>query len=70
MGSAAVSYHSDGFVHSNGRVVEVYSTWAAPRMPSDGSCGCRRLRRGEEKVVELCERHGKEPHITRWMLAP
>lgn len=62
---------SDGhFITQDGkgwRVTEVYSTSTPPRLPGDG-CGCERLTRSDGYVVLLCDRHGREPDIVRYML--
>jgi hypothetical protein len=64
----------DGHLTWDGVVVEVWSTVEKPRLPGDG-CGCTRevrwkgrLQCGDEYVVKLCEKHGREPGIVRYML--
>lgn len=60
--------YSEGHEEVNGRVTEVSSTERPPRMPSDGSCGCRRVVRSDEQVLLLCERHGRESGIVDFCL--
>lgn len=61
----------DGHLTNNGVVIEVWSTMQRPRLAGDG-CGCEREVRwkglGEENVVKLCEKHGREPGIIQYML--
>lgn len=60
---------SDGFLISNRLVTEVFATDRKPRMPSDGSCGCRRERRDEQNVLVLCAKHAAEPGIVKFCLS-
>ena len=63
--------HADGYLMSNGMMVEVWSTERKPRLPGDG-CGCKRHVRwtplGRANVVKLCGKHSREPGIRRYML--
>jgi hypothetical protein len=60
------------FIDGSGlTVTEVFSSTRKPRLAGDG-CGCERDVRWEfgkeEHVVKLCEKHGREPGIVRYML--
>ncbi len=60
------------YIDGSGVVItEVFSTTQKPRLAGDG-CGCERDVRWEftglEYVVLLCDRHGREPGIVRYML--
>lgn len=65
-------YHHEGSDTVNGRVTEVSATAFFPRIPGD-DCGCKRSFRLDKgafaiNVVKLCEKHGREPGIIRYML--
>jgi hypothetical protein len=60
------------FIDRSGcRVTEVFSSTQKPRL-AGSDCGCERDVRWEfgalEHVVKLCEKHGREPGIVRYML--
>jgi hypothetical protein len=64
----------EGHLTSNCVVTEVWSSARKPRLPGD-DCGCERDVRfmiratwGDEYVVKLCEKHGREPGIVEYML--
>ena len=64
----------EGHLTNDGRVMEVWSTVRPPRLAGDG-CGCKRWVREvglilelDEFVVKLCQKHGLEPGIVRYML--
>lgn len=55
----------------DGRVVRLQSQGYKPRMPSDGSCGCKR-KSGHDgtHVLDLCDKHGRERGIAAYCLQP
>lgn len=63
--------HANGYLTSNGLMVEVWANDMKPRLPGDG-CGCKREVRwtalGTANVVKLCDKHAREPGILRYML--
>jgi hypothetical protein len=59
-----------GTLYDGARVVEVWATAYRPRMPSDGSCGCRREQREGKNVLVLCARHAEQEDIAHYCLRP
>ena len=58
----------DMVISTGRRMTSISSDVQPPRMPGDGSCGCRRERLAGKWILHLCERHGQEPGIMEYCL--